>query len=36
VRNGSELRHAVHHSNTGAEILDKVDAFFTTASASAD
>ena len=36
VRNGSELRHAVHHSDTGAEILDKVDAFFTATSASAD
>ncbi len=29
VRNGGELRHAVHHSTTGPEILDKVDAFFT-------
>ena len=28
VRNGSELRHAVHHSHTTAEILDRVDAFF--------
>src|SRR5271155_328819 len=28
VRHGSELRHAVHHSNTGPEILEKVDAFF--------
>ncbi|MFZ0882123.1 MAG: tRNA dihydrouridine synthase DusB [Candidatus Acidiferrales bacterium] len=36
VRNGGELRHAVHHSHTGAEILDKVDAFFSSATASAD
>jgi nifR3 family TIM-barrel protein len=28
VRNGSELRQAVHHSDTGEEILGKVDAFF--------
>jgi tRNA-dihydrouridine synthase B len=28
VRNGSELRHKVHHAQTPAEILDKVDAFF--------
>jgi len=28
VRNGSELRYAVHHSHTAAEILDRVDAFF--------
>src|SRR5580698_1093576 len=35
VRNGSELRHAVHHSNTGAEILDVVDAFFANSAASA-
>jgi tRNA-dihydrouridine synthase B len=28
VRNGGELRQAVHHSTTGPEILDKVDAFF--------
>ena len=28
VRNGGELRYAVHHSHTGAEILDCVDAFF--------
>lgn len=34
VRNGSELRHAVHHSQTAAEILDRVDSFFaSTASA---
>jgi len=36
VRNGSELRHAVHHSNTGPEILDKVDAFFSPSHTSAD
>jgi nifR3 family TIM-barrel protein len=28
VYNGSELRYSVHHSSTGAEILDRVDAFF--------
>jgi len=28
VRNGGELRHAVHHSDSAAEILDRVDAFF--------
>src|SRR5579862_6880394 len=28
VRNGGELRQTVHHSQTAAEILDKVDAFF--------
>ena len=28
VRNGGELRQAVHHSHTTAEILDRVDAFF--------
>jgi tRNA-dihydrouridine synthase B len=28
VRNGGELRQAVHHSQTTAEILDHVDAFF--------
>jgi len=28
VRNGGELRQQVHHSHTGAEILDRVDAFF--------
>jgi tRNA-dihydrouridine synthase B len=37
VRNGGELRHAVHHSPTTAEILDRVDAFFAAATpASAD
>jgi tRNA-dihydrouridine synthase B len=28
IRNGSELRHAVHHSDTATEILARVDAFF--------
>jgi tRNA-dihydrouridine synthase B len=28
VRNGGELRQSVHHSQTAAEILDRVDAFF--------
>ena len=28
IRNGSVLRHDVHHSNSAAEILDRVDAFF--------
>lgn len=28
VRNGAELRYAVHHAHTGTEILDCVDAFF--------
>jgi nifR3 family TIM-barrel protein len=28
VRNGAELRYAVHHAHTGAEILDRVDEFF--------
>ncbi|HUJ33288.1 MAG TPA: tRNA dihydrouridine synthase DusB [Candidatus Acidoferrum sp.] len=35
VRNGAELRYAVHHSQTAAEILDRVDAFFANATASA-
>jgi tRNA-dihydrouridine synthase B len=30
IRNGGELRHAVHHANTTTEILARVDAFFTT------
>jgi tRNA-dihydrouridine synthase B len=34
VRNGGELRHAVHHSHTAAEILDRVDTFFSNATAS--
>jgi hypothetical protein len=29
IRNGSELRYAVHHAHKAAEILDCVDAFFT-------
>jgi tRNA-dihydrouridine synthase B len=28
VRNGGELRQSVHHSQTAAEILDRVEAFF--------
>lgn len=37
VRNGGELRQAVHHSQTAAEILDWVDSFFApTAASSAD
>ena len=28
VRNGGELRHAVHHAHTTADILSCVDAFF--------
>src|ERR1700721_1939340 len=28
VRNGAELRYAVHHANTGPEILGRVDEFF--------
>jgi nifR3 family TIM-barrel protein len=28
VRNGGELRQSVHHSQSAAEILDRVDAFF--------
>jgi tRNA-dihydrouridine synthase B len=37
VRNGSELRHAVHHSHTTAEILDRVESFFShTTASSAD
>ncbi len=34
VRNGGELRQAVHHSQTAAEILDHVDAFFAPLAAS--
>jgi tRNA-dihydrouridine synthase B len=34
VRNGGELRHAVHHSQTAPEILDRVDAFFARLAAS--
>jgi hypothetical protein len=37
VRNGGELRQAVHHAHTSSEILDRVDAFFAhTAASSAD
>src|ERR1700722_7652152 len=36
VRNGGDLRQAVHHSQTAAEILDRVDAFFTQPASSAD
>jgi tRNA-dihydrouridine synthase B len=28
VRNGGDLRHQVHHSQTAGEILDRVNAFF--------
>jgi tRNA-dihydrouridine synthase B len=34
VRNGGELRRAVHHSHTADEILDQVDAFFARPAAS--
>jgi tRNA-dihydrouridine synthase B len=34
VRNGGDLRHAVHHSHTTAEILDRVDTFFAAATSS--
>ena len=34
VRNGSELRYAVHHSQSAAEILACVDAFFAKVTAS--
>ena len=34
VRRGGELRQAVHHARTTAEILDRVDAFFTQETAS--
>lgn len=33
IRNGAELRYAVHHSDTAAEILARVDAFFAALSA---
>jgi tRNA-dihydrouridine synthase B len=36
VRNGGDLRYAVHHAHTGPEILDCVDAFFAQTTASAD
>jgi len=35
VRNGGDLRHAVHHAHTTAEILDRVDTFFAAATSSA-
>jgi len=35
VRNGGELRHAVHHAHSAKEILDRVDAFFSNAATSA-
>jgi hypothetical protein len=35
VRDGGELRYAVHHAHAAAEILDKVDAFFTKSAAPA-
>jgi tRNA-dihydrouridine synthase len=34
VRNGSELRHSVHHAQSAPEILDRVDAFFANLTAS--
>ena len=34
VRNGGELRQSVHHASTTAEILDRVDQFFSHAAAS--
>lgn len=33
IRNGGELRQSVHHSRTTAEILDRVDEFFASATA---
>ncbi len=36
VRNGGDLRQAVHHAHTAAEILDRVEAFFTQTPASAN
>jgi tRNA-dihydrouridine synthase B len=36
VRNGGELRQAVHHAHDAGKILDCVDAFFTQTTASAD
>jgi len=35
VRNGADLRYAVHHAATTAEILSRVDAFFASNSTSA-
>ena len=34
VRNGADLRYAVHHSQGTAEILDSVDSFFARSTAS--
>jgi tRNA-dihydrouridine synthase len=34
VRNGSELRHSVHHAQSASEILNRVDAFFANLTAS--
>jgi len=34
IRNGGELRQAVHHASTTTEILARLDAFFTSASTS--
>jgi tRNA-dihydrouridine synthase len=34
VRNGSELRHTVHHAHNAAEILNGVDSFFARTTAS--
>jgi hypothetical protein len=28
IRNGGDLRYAVHHADTAGEILDRVDEFF--------
>lgn len=36
VRNGGDLRYAVHHAHAAAEILDCVDAFFARSAASAN
>ena len=36
VRNGGDLRQAVHHAHSTAEILDRVEAFFTPTPASAN
>jgi tRNA-dihydrouridine synthase len=35
VRNGGDLRYAVHHAHAAMEILDQVDAFFAKSTASA-
>jgi tRNA-dihydrouridine synthase B len=36
IRNGGNLREAVHHSHSPSEILDRVDAFFNRAAITAD